>query len=103
MIIGVGLFSSPTLQFLVQIRGNTVNLISNFHLLTIIIGLSSTKLTWLNLLIFVNLVTRVILILILHDKFMKVVGAKLDDSDYDRFESFCLDEGLSLRVKSYEV
>jgi len=26
---------------------------------------------------------------------MKVVGAKLDDSDYERFETFCIDEGLS--------
>ena len=26
---------------------------------------------------------------------MKVVGAKLDDSDYERFETFCVDEGLS--------
>jgi len=26
---------------------------------------------------------------------MKVVGTKLDDSDYERFETFCLDEGLS--------
>ena len=26
---------------------------------------------------------------------MKVVGAKLDDSDYDRFETFCIDEGIS--------
>jgi len=26
---------------------------------------------------------------------MKVVGAKLDDSDYERFETFCIDDGLS--------
>ena len=26
---------------------------------------------------------------------MKVVGAKLDDSDYERFETFCMDEGIS--------
>jgi hypothetical protein len=26
---------------------------------------------------------------------MKVVGTKLDDSDYDRFETFCIDEGVS--------
>ena len=26
---------------------------------------------------------------------MKVVGTKLDDSDYERFETFCIDEGLS--------
>ncbi|NQV40102.1 MAG: CopG family transcriptional regulator [Nitrosopumilus sp.] len=26
---------------------------------------------------------------------MKVVGAKLDDSDYERFETFCIDEGIS--------
>jgi len=26
---------------------------------------------------------------------VKVVGAKLDDSDYERFETFCIDEGLS--------
>ncbi len=33
--------------------------------------------------------------LILKSYRMKVVGAKLDDSDYDRFETFCIDEGLS--------
>ena len=26
---------------------------------------------------------------------MKVVGTKLDNSDYERFETFCLDEGIS--------
>ncbi|MGH1566230.1 MAG: hypothetical protein ACRBB5_02135 [Nitrosopumilus sp.] len=26
---------------------------------------------------------------------MKVVGAKLDEYDYERFETFCLDESLS--------
>ena len=26
---------------------------------------------------------------------MKVVGTKLDDSEYERFETFCLDEGIS--------
>jgi hypothetical protein len=26
---------------------------------------------------------------------MKVVGAKLDDSDYEQFETFCMDEGIS--------
>jgi len=26
---------------------------------------------------------------------MKVVGTKLDDSDYERFQDFCNDEGLS--------
>jgi len=26
---------------------------------------------------------------------MRVVGAKLDDSDYERFETFCIDEGIS--------
>jgi len=26
---------------------------------------------------------------------MKVVGAKLDDSDYERFETFCMDKGIS--------
>jgi len=26
---------------------------------------------------------------------MKVVGAKLDDSDYERFETFCIDECIS--------
>jgi hypothetical protein len=33
--------------------------------------------------------------LILKSYRMKVVGAKLDDSDYERFETFCMDEGLS--------
>jgi len=26
---------------------------------------------------------------------MKVVGTKLDDSDYERFEIFCMDKGIS--------
>ena len=26
---------------------------------------------------------------------MKVVGTKLDDSDFERFQTFCNDEGLS--------
>lgn len=26
---------------------------------------------------------------------MKVVGTKLDDSDYERFETFCMDKGIS--------
>ena len=26
---------------------------------------------------------------------MKVVGTKLDDSDYERFQEFCNDDGLS--------
>jgi len=26
---------------------------------------------------------------------MKVVGTKLDDSDYDLFETFCIDKGIS--------
>ena len=26
---------------------------------------------------------------------MNVVGAKLDDSDYERFETFCMDKSIS--------